>query len=197
VPTVGELLAEGLPPGSVVRSGFAGLSRNVTWAILVRTTGPDLAVLRGGELALLSFTAVAATPGLGVTRAVEALVRAGVAGIGYVGAADESAEVVAGAADVPLIELPTGLTLRNLETVANRFLTERRHDAHMQAQRLYAELARSALDGASVERVLAQLAERAACRCAILDADLVPRTSWPRLEDDPERGGHVEATAAH
>jgi PucR family transcriptional regulator, purine catabolism regulatory protein len=182
VPTVGELLAEGLPSGAVVRSGFAGLARNVSWAIFVRTNGPDLAVLRGGELALVSFTAVAATAGLGVSRAVDALIQAGVSAICYVGQGDHAAETAARAADVPLIELPPGQTLRNLETVANRFLTERRHDAYTSAQRLYAELARLALDGASVERVLARLAERADCRAALLDADVSPRASWPHLD---------------
>ena len=191
MPTVGELLAEGLPTGAVVRSGFAGLARNVSWAILVRTNGPDLAVLRGGELALVSFTAVAATPGLGVGRAVDALIQAGVSAIGYVGSGDHAAETAARAADIPLIELPPGQPLRNLEMVANRFLTERRHDAYTAAQRLYAELARLALDGASVERVLARLAERAECRCAVLNADLTPRASWPHLDDATV--GHLES----
>ena len=191
MPTVGELMAEGLPSGAVVRSGYAGLSRNVTWAILVRTNGPDLAVLRGGELALLSFTAMAATPGLDAGRAVDALIRAGVSAIGYVGAGDRAAEDASRAADIPLIELPTGQPLRNLETIANRFLTERRHDAYTAAQRLYAELARLALDGASVERVLARLAERAECRCAVLDADLIPRASWPRLDADPAMADQI------
>jgi hypothetical protein len=169
------------------------LSRNVTWAILVRTNGPDLAVIRGGELALVSFTAVAATPGLGVRRAIDALIQAGVSAIGYVGMADGAAEDAARSADVPLIELPSGQPLRNLETVANRFLTERRHDAYTEAQRLYAELARLALDGASVERVLERLADRARCSCAVLDADLVPRAAWPRLDGSFEQIGQLDA----
>ncbi|MFN8525219.1 MAG: helix-turn-helix domain-containing protein [Chloroflexota bacterium] len=175
MPTVAEICAEGLPAGSVVRAGAAHLSRDVTWATTVRLKGPGVAVLRGGELALVSLTGLPSATNERVDRALERLAEAGVAAVGFVGPCDAAAEEAAARAGMPLIELPAGLSLRDVEAAVNRFLTERRYDAHNAAHRLHADLTRLALDGASLDAILGRLRDLTSRPCLIADARLRPR----------------------
>jgi purine catabolism regulator len=200
VPTVAELLAEALPPGSGIRAGAGGLTRDVTWAVAVRPYGAGLSLLRGGELALLSFTALTARPSPLADQVIAGLAAGGVAAAAFVGPRHHLAEAVATAAELPLIELPAGHSLREVESAANRFLAERRHDAHAAAHGLYAELTRLALDGSPPAQILRRLAERSGRWCALLGPDgalrsavspglrslIVDGTTWP---EQPSKNG--------
>ena len=61
--------------------------------------------------------------------------------------------------------------MREVESAANRFLAERRHDAHAAAHGLYAELTRLALDGSPPAQIIRRLVERSGRWCALLGPD--------------------------
>ena len=83
--TVGELQAV-LPVGSVLLAGSGGLDREVSWPAVLRTRPPAFQSLRGGELLLISTSALRLLDSdLSLARLLQSVAQAAVAGAAVVG----------------------------------------------------------------------------------------------------------------
>ncbi len=162
--TVRNLLEHGLPAGTHVVAGEAGLDDEVTWATRPAPSPPAFGHLRGGELVLLTAKALQSVDErLTLEGAIRQLAAAGVSAIAFAGRITASARSAADAATLPLLQLPADADLAMLERETSHLIAERRREAHRQgleAGRRLMELAIAGESLAVVARTLAEMARR-------------------------------------
>jgi purine catabolism regulator len=162
--TVRNLLEHGLPAGTQVVAGEAGLDDEVTWATRPAPSPPAFGHLRGGELVLLTAKALQSVDErLTLEGAIRQLAASGVSAIAFAGRIAATARTVAEAAALPLLQLPADVDLATLERETSHLIAERRREAHRQgleAGRRLMELAIAGESLAVVARTLAELARR-------------------------------------
>lgn len=161
--TVRDVLRLALPAGTEVVAGSAGLGRQVNWVATLRATLPAFAELRGGELALLSVEAALALDSrLNLATLVRRLGSAPVPVAGVVALGDIRPEDVAAAEEVrlPLLKLPEGADLRDVEREITRLVTDYEAQFERRSAQLYDLLTQRSLAGQGVPGLLEVLAER-------------------------------------
>lgn len=145
--TVRDVVRLALPEGTNIVAGAAGLGRQVSWIATLRATLPAFAELRGGELALLSVeAALALDPRLTLAVLVRRLAQAPVpiAGVAVLGTITPEDQQAAEDARLPLLQLPEGVDLREVEREITRLITDYEAQFERRAARLY-DLLTSAL----------------------------------------------------
>ncbi len=161
--TVRDVLRLALPLGTQVAAGSAGVGRQVTWVATLRATLPAFAELRGGELALLS---VDAARDLDLRLSLAVLVRrlaqapvpvAGVVALGSITAEDAAA---AEEGRLPLLQLPNGADLREVEREITRLIADYEAQFERRSAQLYDLLTQRSLSGQGLPSLLDTLAER-------------------------------------
>jgi len=159
--TVRDILRLALPIGTSVIAGSAGLSHQVTWVAMLRTTLPAFAELRGGELALLSVEAALALDSrLTLANLVRRLSTAPVAAIAVTGAVEAEDAGAAEDARLPLLKLPNGSDLREVEREVARLVSDYEAQLERRGAQLYNSLTQRSLAGDGVPGLLETLAER-------------------------------------
>src|SRR5438045_3145705 len=114
--TVRDLLRSALPMGTRVIAGHKGLQRMVTWTSVLHTRPPAFPSLEGRELALLSLDALhLLNDKLTLADIVNDLAQMEVAAVGVVGNVDPRARAAADEHAIPLLNLPPGTSLRQVE----------------------------------------------------------------------------------
>src|SRR5215213_11260503 len=114
--TVRDLLRSALPMGTRIVAGHKGLNRVVTWTSVLHTRPPAFPSLEGRELALLSLDALhLLNDKLTLADIVNDLAQMDVAGIGVVGSIDARARTAGDEHAIPLLNLPPGTSLRQVE----------------------------------------------------------------------------------
>ncbi len=161
--TVRDLLRLALPPGTSVAAGGSSLARQVTWVATLRATLPAFAELRGGEIALLSVEAARALDSrLTLATLVRRLGQAPVPVAGVAALGPITAEDIAAAEEVrlPLLQLPEGSDLREVEREITRLITDYEAQFERRGAQLYDLLTQRSLAGQGVAGQLEVLAER-------------------------------------
>lgn len=161
------------PSTSRVVAGQGGLGNQVTWVCTMRARVPAFDPLEGGELALLSATAMAAA-GASLPRVVQALLDGGVSAVAVAaaGALDPAALRLADGANVPLVQLPADTGLNQLERQAIAFIVDHRAELHTRGSEIYRALAQLAIDGKGLGAVLRAASQRAAKPVVLQDEHL-------------------------
>jgi len=170
--TVEDLFRLALPTGTDVVGGARGLSRDVTWAASFRTFPAAFPSLKGGEIALLSLEALRQLePPLSLEQIVPRLAARGVSAVAFVGEASPAAAAAADRAAIPLLRLPTDVSLHDLETSIIRALSERRAELYRQDMELQERLTELALRGRGLSAIVQTLADISG-KAAILQDDV-------------------------
>jgi sugar diacid utilization regulator len=166
--TVSEIIQLALPAGSKVLAGDAGLGRPITWARLLRAR-PGVAV-EAGELVLLPAEALASTGGLRVTaRAVEELIEAGIGAFVVLEAPDQRTRELCSSASRPLILVPGGSALVELERAVISLIVDREAQLRRRAEEVYGRLLAVVLSNAGLAAVVKALAAETTLRVAVFD----------------------------
>jgi purine catabolism regulator len=166
--SVSHVLSQLLPPTARLLGGAEGVQRQVSWAATMRTRPPAFESLQGGELALLSLSALSALKevdsSLTLAKVVRSLDEANVAAVAVAGLdeqrlSDEEQQAVALADEhaLPLIALPRQPTLMDIERDVIAFVVQHRGGAEQQADDLYQELLALSLRRAGIGAMLARL----------------------------------------
>ena len=159
--TVHDVLRLALPPGTSVAAGASVMQRQVTWVVSPRATLPVFANLRGGELALVSLAAVQALDErLSLASLVERLAAVPIAAIAAVGEIAEAGRTAAEAARMPLLSLPSGADLREVEREVQRLIGDYEAQVERRAAQLGNLLNQRSLAGAGIQGLLDTLGER-------------------------------------
>jgi purine catabolism regulator len=159
--TVRDALRLALPPGASVIAGEGHLALHVAWVVTPRATPPAFANLRGGELALVSLSALAALDSrLTLPTLIERLALVPIAGICVQGEIDDAAPAAAEAARLPLIQLPGTADLRDVEREVQRLIGDYEAQVERRAAQLGSLLTQRSLAGATLADMIDLLSER-------------------------------------
>lgn len=159
--TVNDVLRLALPPGTGIAAGAPGLQRQVTWVVTPRATLPAFANLRGGEIALVSVSALQALDDrLTLASLVERLAAVPISAIGVIGEVSDSARSAADLARMPLLGLPVGADLREAEREVQRLISDHEAQLERRAAQLGNLLTQRSLAGAGLPGLLDLLTER-------------------------------------
>ncbi|HEX6777256.1 MAG TPA: helix-turn-helix domain-containing protein [Ktedonobacterales bacterium] len=167
--SVSHVLSQLLPPTARLLGGAEGVQRQVSWAATMRTRPPAFESLQGGELALLSLSALSALQevdsSLTLAKVVRSLDEANVAAVAVAGldeqrlsSEEQQAVALADERALPLIALPRQPTLMDIERDVIAFVVQQRGGAEQQADDLYQELLALSLRRAGIGAMLTRLA---------------------------------------
>lgn len=160
--TVAEAIRLALPEGTEIVAGMNGLGREVTWATRPRQTPPAFAHLEGGELVLLPEKVLQMLDDrLTLEDVARHLVTFNVAAIAQMGTVTAEAIEVADQTNTPLLKLPAGSDLAQLERDASQLIMERRREAQRQGQDVGRKLMELAIAGEPLPAMVRTLAELA------------------------------------
>ncbi len=158
--SVREILELALPEGTQVVAGERALGREVSWATRPKPSPPAFAHLKGGELVLLSGTALSnVDERMALETAVKELASLKVSAIAFVGTVSDAAKSAADEHGVVFLKLPPDVDLGSLERETSHLITEHRRDAQRSGQESGRRLMELAISGESVHVLVATLAE--------------------------------------
>lgn len=174
--TVEDIWRIVLPDGTELAGGANGLLRQVSWVARMLPRPPGFSTVKGGELALISLQSLKLLDErLALADLVSRLAEKQVAGIAVVGSVSASDSAVADQQNVPLLILPKGTSLLELEQEIIRVLIERRSELYRRDQEIFAELTELAIDGKGMPAILKKLASMTGKLVVLEDEDLVPQ----------------------
>lgn len=149
-----------LPEGTELLGGGTGLERRVEWATPLRTRPPAFEAIKGGELALVPVAAIRQLDErLGLDDVMNSLAEKGGVAVAILGDAPTAALAVAERRHMPLLRLPDGAHVADVQQAVVRFVVEQRTLLHERSQVLQTELMQLALGGAGSDAIIARLAE--------------------------------------
>jgi PucR family transcriptional regulator, purine catabolism regulatory protein len=158
--TVEDLLQLALPQGTEVVGGRAGLKRQVVWARSLRPRPPAFESLEGGEMALLSSVQLSMLQeSMTLAYVVQRLAEVGVAAIAVLGEVDGEAIQAADALAIPLIKLPSGCSLVEVERSAIATVVDRQAELQARASEIHRQLAQITFEERGLQAVVDRLAE--------------------------------------
>ncbi|HEY3059889.1 MAG TPA: helix-turn-helix domain-containing protein [Chloroflexota bacterium] len=148
MPTLEELLRDGLSVDADVLAGAAHLGRQVSWVVRLRARAPALPPMTGGELVLAwtpALHSLDARPSL--SNVIEQVVELGGAALVAIGSIEPGAELIAEQLQLPLILLHNSPRPEALELELQHWLVQRKLDAQRELSSLHLELNSLALAG--------------------------------------------------
>lgn len=158
--SVEEIFRLALPAGTVVLAGRDGLDRDVSWATTLRVRPPVLPSLRGGELVLLSAQSLQQLdPPVPFEALVQRLSERGVSGLIVVGEPSPEGLRTADDRSLPILALPPGVNLNELESFVTRTITERRAELYRHGMKIQRTLAALAIEGQGLTGIVKGLSD--------------------------------------
>ncbi|MGH7723349.1 MAG: PucR family transcriptional regulator ligand-binding domain-containing protein, partial [Candidatus Dormibacteria bacterium] len=158
--TVRDVWRGALPEGTELLGGGAGLDRRVEWATTLRTRPPAFEAVKGGEMALVPVASIRLLDErLELADVMNGLAEKGGVAVAVVGDASPASLGVADRRLMPLLRLPDGSHVTEMQQSVVRYIVEQRTVLHERAQLLQMELLQLALGGAGTDAIVARLGE--------------------------------------
>lgn len=158
--TVRDVWRAALPEGTELLGGGAGLDRRVEWATTLRTRPPAFEAIKGGEMALVTVASIRLLDErLDLADVMNGLAEKGGVAVAVVGDASPGSLSVAERRLMPLLRLPDGAHVSEMQQSVVRFIVEQRTVLHERAQLLQMELMQLALGGAGADAIVRRLGE--------------------------------------
>lgn len=149
-----------LPPGTELLAGGGGLDRRVEWATALRTRPPAFEAVKGGEMAFVPVRSIRLLDErLDLAQVIQSFAEKGGVAVVIVGEASADAIAVADRMLLPLLRLPTGVQIADVQEAVVRFLLDQRTLLHERQQELHSQLMELALAGAGTDAIVDRLAE--------------------------------------
>lgn len=190
--TVLDLLRNALPMGTRVVGGANGLARLVSWTSLLHTRPPAFPSLEGREIALLSLDALhLLNDKLTLTDIVMDLAQMDVSAIGVIGAVDGRARKAADEHSIPLLGLPAGSSLRQIERDVVRVLVGPPPAPEVRGQEIHEQLLQLSTENRGMKALIAALADSTGHTVIVQDkrldivaafGPLCDSQDWPEIE---------------
>lgn len=191
-PTVFDLLRYALPIGTAIVAGRSGLNRSVTWTSVLQTRPPAFPALEGREFALLSTEALALlSDKLTLAALISDLAQMDVAAVGVVGTIDPAARRAAEEFGIPLLNLPTGAAIRQIERDVVRVLVGPPPPAEDRGRQINEQLLQLSTENRGMQALVAALADLTGRTIVVQDkrfeviaiaGPLGESTNWPAIE---------------
>ena len=182
--TVEDIIKLALPPETRLVAGETGLSREVLWAIAQRPRLPAFPHLKGGEIVLVSMESHPLLHDeVPFSQLIRQLADRGVAAVGIVGETPAGAEGLANSLSIPLLALPPGTNLRELENQISRTITERRTELYKWEMELHRRFTRISVEQEGVPAIVRALAEVVGQAALFEDESFKVQCASPDLSD--------------
>lgn len=190
--SVRDLLREALPIGTRVIAGQNALDRPVTWTSVLHTRAPAFTSLEGNELALLSIDALhLLSDKLTLADLIAELAGVDVAAIGVLGTIDSRARLIADDRQIPLLSLPAGSSLRQVERDVVKALVGPPPAAEARGQQIHEQLLQLSTENRGMGALVGAIADAVSRSVIVQDkrADVVAsagrltdRDDWKQIE---------------
>jgi purine catabolism regulator len=180
-PTVRQVWRLALPSGTALLAGEGGLARPVAWTCRMAVHPPAFANLEAGELALLVVEDLKfLDERLTLARVTGALVERGAVALAVLGPAPEAARRRAAGAGLPLLQLPAGADLREVERDVIRLIVEREAQLERRGQEIRRRLTQLSIENRGLAAVAQALTEITGKPTVIQDEHLtIQVAAWP------------------
>ena len=176
--TVADVLRLALPVGSTVRAGHQHLSAPVTWARSIRPRSAPLAALEHGDFLLLSLERGAAgRDERTISQLVRDLAAAGASGLCCLGEIDPWVVGLAEQHRLPLIGLPVGSDLLELERRIVALVVDREAGLRQRVEEVHVRLLASLIEDQGAQPLLETLADASGKAVLTFDEYLHPAES--------------------
>src|SRR5437899_8975522 len=164
-------------------AGAGGLERRVTWSCRMRARLPAFESVHGGELALLALSQLRRLDE-SLPHLLKSLQQEGVAAVAVaapsVEALGEEACTLANQLNLPLIVLPSSASLEVIEREVITFVVSFRGEIERKATEISHQLMQLSIQGAGIQGICEQLANRCNKWVVVQDAE-----HHIRLQADP------------
>src|SRR5450756_2322458 len=168
--TVEDLLQLALPQGTLVVGGRSGLKREVVWARSLRPRLPAFEALEGGEMALLSSAQLSLLQeSMTLSYIISRLGEVGVAAVAVLGEVDGESIQTADGLEIPLLKLPPGCSLVEVERAAIATVVDRQAELQNRASEIHRQLAQITFEERGLQAVVDRLSEATRKSVAIED----------------------------
>lgn len=168
--TVEDLLQLALPQGTLVVGGRSGLKREVVWARSLRPRLPAFEALEGGEMALLSSAQLSLLQeSMTLSYIISRLGEVGVAAVAVLGEVDGESIQTADGLEIPLLQLPLGCSLVEVERAAIATVVDRQAELQNRASEIHRQLAQITFEERGLQAVVDRLSEATRKSVAIED----------------------------
>jgi PucR family transcriptional regulator, purine catabolism regulatory protein len=158
--TVRDLMRTALPIGTRVVAGANGLGRTVSWTSVLHTRPPAFPSLESHELALLSLDALhLLNDKLTLAELISQLVGMEVSAIGVLGNIDGRARAAAESHNLPLLNIPEGLSLRQVERDVVKVLMGPPPTADQRGLEIHEQLLMLSTENRGMEALAAAIAD--------------------------------------
>jgi purine catabolism regulator len=158
--TVKDVWRGAMPDGTELLGGGGGLERRVEWATALRTRPPAFETIKGGELAFVPVRSIRLLDErLDLAQVIQSFGEKGGVAVAVIGDASMESVAVAERMMMPLLHLPDGSHLNDIQQTVVRFILDQRTLLHEKQQELHTQLMELALAGAGTPAIVDRLAE--------------------------------------
>ena len=179
----------GLPDGTEIVAGRAGMSREVGWPAVPRTRPPAFGAVGAGDIVLLSTDALRLIDDtLTLDQVVDSLAEHDVSALVVLGTIGSGAMECADSAGLPLMRLPAGASISGVEQALARAISERRSELYRHSLELHRELVEISLAGRGLDAILSRLCQISRRNVALLDERLGVK-SFHSTDNHPDQSG--------
>jgi purine catabolism regulator len=158
--TVKDVWRGAMPDGTELLGGGGGLERRVEWATALRTRPPAFETIKGGEMAFVPVRSIRLLDErLDLAQVIQSFGEKGGVAVAVVGDASRESVAVAERMMMPLLHLPDGAHLNDIQQSVVRFILDQRTLLHERQQELHTQLMELALAGAGTAAIVDRLAD--------------------------------------
>lgn len=190
--TIRDVMRYAMPVGTRIVAGLRGIARPVTWVTALNTRLPAFPSLEGRELALISIDSLRQlSDKLTLADLIADLASLQIAGFAILGAIDNRARLAADEHGIPLLALPPGTILRQLERDVVSVLVGPLPAPETRAQEIHAQLLQLTTENKGMAALIGALSDLAGCTVVVQDKRqeviaasgmLRDRPEWPEIE---------------
>ncbi|MCS6871727.1 MAG: helix-turn-helix domain-containing protein [Anaerolineae bacterium] len=186
VVTVQDMLRHTMPVGTRIVAGRDGVTKPISWVAVLHTRPPAFPSLEGRELALLSIDALhLLSDKLTLAAIIHDLAQVDVAALGVVGTIDPAARKAAESYGIPLLNLPDGTVLRQLERDCVRLLVGTPPSPEERGRAIHEQLLQLSTANRGLRAVIAALADLSGLTIVVQDKRLDILTAVGELVESP------------
>ncbi len=177
--TVQELLQSVLPSQTQVLAGKEALSHEVSWVVVSRSRTPIFDSLKGGELALVSMRSLRALDEeLDLARLFGYLTEMGVVCAAILGQVSDMAIEAAEEMNLPLLSLPEGTSLSELERSVSKYIIDNRQQLQQWNQEMLSQFTELVIEGRGLAAIAKRLCEITNKAVIVEDSNFRPRARF-------------------
>jgi PucR family transcriptional regulator, purine catabolism regulatory protein len=194
--TVKDVWRGAMPDGTELLGGGGGLERRVEWATALRTRPPAFETIKGGEMAFVPVRSIRLLDErLDLAQVIQSFGDKGGVAVAVIGEASMESVAVAERMMMPLLHLPDGSHLNDIQQAVVRFILDQRTLLHERQQELHTQLMELALAGAGTSAIVDRLAEITGHAVVWQENDGTVRHASPSTDGDTLRSSlEKEAT---